>query len=167
MMRMFFKCFLVCFIASTSAAQAVPQEQENDLGAVLMPLDQRIFEAAFLTCDEGVLRDLLSDDLEFYHDLYGMIAGDIEDFLAGTLPDCIARSEGRSAYTERRLVPGSMEVRRIGDWGAIQTGQHTFHGRDDQGHDIFLERGTFMHVWEKTSNNWRIKRVISYDHKSE
>lgn len=56
MMRMFFKCFLVWFIASMSAAQAVPQEQENDLVAVLMPLDQRIFEAAFLTCDEGALR---------------------------------------------------------------------------------------------------------------
>lgn len=167
MKRVLFSCLLSGCMASTSLAQAAPKLQEEDLVAVLTPLDQRIFEAAFLTCDEGTLRELLSEDLEFYHDLYGMIAGDIDTFLAGTLPDCVARSEGRSAYTERRLVPGSMEVRRIGDWGAIQTGHHTFHGRDEAGQDILLERGTFMHIWEKTPDGWRIKRVISYDHKSE
>ena len=167
MRGVFFKCLLGWIIASVSAAQALPQQPKHDLVAVLLPLDQQIFEAAFLTCDEDVLRELLSEDLEFYHDLYGMIAGDIDTFLAGTIPDCVARSEGQSAYTERRLIPGSMEVRRIGDWGAIQTGEHTFYGRDDEGQDIFLERGTFMHIWQNTRSGWRSERGISYDHTSE
>lgn len=38
---------------------------------------------------------------------------------------------------------------------------------NEQANDMFLERGTFMHVWEKVEQGWRIKRVISYDHKGE
>lgn len=154
-------------LAAAMPALASPNSPESDLLSEIEPLDQRIFEAAFLTCDEDALRALLSPDLEFYHDLYGMIAGDLEAFLVGTLSDCTSRRAGELPYIERRLVPDSMEVRRVGDWGALQTGQHTFHGRDEQDQDVLLERGTFMHVWERSDMGWRIKRVISYDHVSE
>ena len=153
--------------ATLGSAQADEAPVETGLLEQIAPLDAQIFEAAFLSCDEATLRTVMSPDLEFYHDLYGMIAGDLDTFLAGTLPDCVARQAGNAPYVERRLVPGSMEVRAIGEWGALQSGDHTFYGRDASGEDLFLERGTFMHVWAKTEQGWQIKRVISYDHKNE
>lgn len=65
------------------------------------------------------------------------------------------------------LMPGSMQVKPLGEWGALQTGRHTFHGQDEHGKDVLLERGTFMHIWERSEQGWHIKRVISYDHESE
>jgi len=167
MKRVFLWSLMVWLSATAGLASASPDPSEHDLLSEIRQLDERIFEAAFLTCDAPVLRALMSEDLEFYHDLYGLIANDLDAFLAGTIPDCIARSEGTLPYIERRPEPGTLQVRRLGDWGALQTGSHTFHGRDEDNQDLFLERGTFMHVWERSELGWRIKRVISYDHESE
>ena len=159
--------FVIWLTIMSCLANAAAESTESDLLSEIRQLDQRIFTSAFLTCDEDTLRALMSADLEFYHDIYGMIASDLESFLAGTIPDCIARREEKLPYIERRLEANTMQVRRLGNWGAIQTGSHTFYGRDEHNQDIFLERATFMHVWEHSEFGWRIKRVISYDHDNQ
>ena len=154
---------LFAIVVTISDAEA----ERHELLSEIRALDQQIFDSAFLTCDENKLRELMSDDLEFYHDLYGLIAEALNSFLAGTIPDCLARQAGHLPYLERRLEPETMEVRRLGDWGAMQTGRHTFHGRDEDGEDVLVERAEFMHVWQHSEQGWRITRVISYDHRSE
>jgi len=62
----------------------------------------------------------------------------------------------------RKLVPGSMEVYPIKDYGAIETAQHTFsHIENGQ-----LQVGTFkyMQIWQKKDGVWRVTREISYGH---
>jgi hypothetical protein len=62
----------------------------------------------------------------------------------------------------RKLVPGSMEVYPIKDYGAIETGQHTFsHVENGQ-----LQVGTFkfMQIWQKKDGVWRVTREITYGH---
>lgn len=160
-------CYLTLVAAFAFAASATPNDKEFDLTAELTRLDQRIFTSAFLTCDEDALRATMAEDLEFYHDIYGLIAEDLDSFISGTIPDCVARRNKELPYLERRLEPNTMQVRPLGDWGALQSGSHTFHGRDEHGQYVLLERGVFMHVWEKSELGWRIKRVLSYDHHSE
>jgi hypothetical protein len=62
----------------------------------------------------------------------------------------------------RKLIPGSMEVYPIKDYGAIETGQHTFsHVENGQ-----LQVGTFkfMQIWQKKDGVWRVTREITYGH---
>ncbi|MDB4923546.1 nuclear transport factor 2 family protein [Mucilaginibacter sp.] len=62
----------------------------------------------------------------------------------------------------RKLIPGTMEVYPIKDYGAIETGQHTFsHMENGQ-----LQTGTykFMQIWQKKDGVWRVIREITYGH---
>jgi hypothetical protein len=56
----------------------------------------------------------------------------------------------------------TLEVHPIKGYGAIEIGSHRFsHG--ENGKDV---SGTFkfMMVWKEENGNWRISRVVSYDH---
>jgi ketosteroid isomerase-like protein len=62
----------------------------------------------------------------------------------------------------RKLVPNSMEVYPIKDYGAIETGQHTFsHVENGQ-----LQSNTykFMQIWRKKDGVWRVTREMTYGH---
>ncbi|CAN5331152.1 hypothetical protein BH09BAC6_BH09BAC6_14780 [soil metagenome] len=62
----------------------------------------------------------------------------------------------------RKLVAGTMEVYPIKDFGAIETGQHTFsHVENGK-----LQAATykFMQLWQKKDGVWRVTREITYGH---
>ena len=69
----------------------------------------------------------------------------------------------KMAYAlNRKLIPGSMEVYPIKDYGAIETGQHTFsHMENGQ-----LQAATykFMQIWQKKDGVWKVTREITYGH---
>jgi hypothetical protein len=117
-------------------------------------MDSVLFNA-FNGHDLATIKTLFSTDLEFYHDLSGLTNYDqnIEAF-----KNTFTRKDG----LRRTLVPGSMEVYPVREYGAIQTGEHTFcHEENGK-----TECGTFkfVHVWEKKNGEWKITRVISYGH---
>ena len=62
----------------------------------------------------------------------------------------------------RKLVKGSLEVHPIKDYGAIEIGVHEFRHVENGKEEI----GTFkfLMIWHKKDNQWKISRVISYDH---
>lgn len=69
----------------------------------------------------------------------------------------------RDYILTRKLVAGSVEVYPIKDYGAIQTGRHTFcHPESGR-----KECGTFkfVHVWKQETDGWKLVRIITYDHK--
>jgi hypothetical protein len=62
----------------------------------------------------------------------------------------------------RNLVEGSLEVFPIKDFGAIETGSHTFCHMENGKPDCGTFR--FVHIWKLTNNKWKITRIITYDH---
>ncbi len=68
----------------------------------------------------------------------------------------------RDTTLRREIIKGSLEVYPIKDYGAVQIGIHRFchleNGRQDCGNF------KFVHIWKKTGNEWKLARVISYDH---
>ena len=62
----------------------------------------------------------------------------------------------------RKLVPGSMEVYPIKGYGAIQTGMHTF-SHIENGKPV-AATFKFMNIWHKKGNDWKITRLVTYDH---
>lgn len=139
---------LLC-MAGASEAQG-----SKDLFAEIAKADADLFEA-FNTCDLARSGEILAKDLEFYHDLTGLT--DYSQTLESSKANC-----DRKLGLTRELVEGSLEVHPIGDYGALQIGQHTFcHPENGE-----MDCGTFefVHVWRRVEDGWKLARVISYGH---
>lgn len=118
-------------------------------------MDSVLF-TAFNNKDIATIKNVFSTDLEFYHDKAGLTNYDqnIKALLGNA-----AKNNG----LRRTLVAGSMNVYAIPGYGALQTGEHIFcHEENGK-----TECGTFKfdHIWKKTNGEWKLTRVISYDHK--
>jgi hypothetical protein len=126
----------------------------NDLYNEIAHMDSVLFNA-FNNRDMEKFKTLFTTDLEFYHDKGGLTD---YNYSIQSFASTIAQNNG----LKRELVKGSLEVYPIKDYGAIQIGAHTFchmeNGKEDCG------TFKFVHLWKKINNEWKITRVISYDH---
>jgi ketosteroid isomerase-like protein len=116
--------------------------------------DSALF-AAFNARDLKRVRTFFARDLEFYQDNEG-----VENY-AQTMRD-FAQMFGQSTQIRRSLVPGTLEVYPVKNYGAIEIGSHQFchveNGKDECG------TFSFVHIWKSTKAGWRITRVVSYAH---
>lgn len=118
----------------------------------LARMDSALFEAAFITCDADKFRAIFTEDAEFYHDRTGASYGnDVR-----TLKSC-----PRDSGVTRTLVPGSLEVYPMQDYGAIQIGRHTFATAGEPGSEV----AQFVHLWKREGDTWKLARVLSFDHR--
>ena len=116
-----------------------------------------VFFRAFNTCDVNTSKSLFTEDLEFYHD-----AGGLTNYAQNV--NSIVQRCNRETKVRRELVNGSLEVFPIKDYGAVQIGSHRFY-YTEKGQAEKLD-GTFrlVHIWKNVNGDWKISRVISYDH---
>jgi hypothetical protein len=147
---------LVATLLTTSFAysQAAPSDS---LFKTIQTLDTQLFDA-YNHCDLEKFGSLIADDIEFYHDKTGL-------------------SRGRQALVEgiknnicgkvtRELVPGTLEVYPIANYGAVEIGIHRFH---HPGHEepASVGEAKFIHLWQNQDGVWKVTRVISFDHHSQ
>jgi hypothetical protein len=66
----------------------------------------------------------------------------------------------RDNGVKRTLVADSLVVYPIKDFGAIQTGRHTFTRAGEPG----VEIAQFVHLWRYRDGQRRLARVLSFDH---
>jgi len=139
----------VLAFASRAAAQA-----PNDLRAAIVSADSALF-TAYNQRDLSTFQSFFTPDLEFYQDNEG-----VENY-AQTMKD-FAQMFGQAAPIHRELVPGTLEVYPIKNYGAMEVGRHRFchveNGKDD------CCTFSFVHIWRQTKTGWKISRVISYGH---
>ena len=133
----------------------VPVSQE--LFAEISHMDSVMFDA-FNAHDLDKLMSTFDSSLEFYHDL-----GGVTNYEQNKINFASAFERNKTTGLRRDLVPGTMEVYPIKDYGAIETGLHRFchdeNGKQDCG------TFKFLHIWNKKNGQWKVTRVASYDHK--
>ena len=61
-------------------------------------------------------------------------------------------------------MPGSVEVYPIKNFGAVQLGSHRFYFTPKGGKEVLDGTFRFIHVWKNDNGQWKIARVISFDH---
>jgi ketosteroid isomerase-like protein len=139
---------LPCMLAN---AQSVAQP--DPLFKTIQSLDTKLFDA-YNRCDLNTLGAMVSDDLEFYHDQRGLSVGK-EPFLA-------AIKQNICGKVERALLPATLEVYPLKGYGAVEVGIHRFHhpGRPEDG----MGDAKFVTLWENKDGEWKVTRVISYNH---
>lgn len=133
--------------------QAIAAAELTDTVAAL---DSALF-AAFNAHDAGRLGTWFTPDLEFYHDKTGL-AG--YDSTMANFRGLFARNADTGL--RRELVPGSLEVYPLGEFGLLEVCQHRFCHTESGREDC----GTFKNImiWRKDSTGYKVYRVISYDH---
>jgi hypothetical protein len=138
--------------AINTKSNSVPVSQ--DLYNEIYRMDSVLY-TAFNNLDMEKFKSLFATDLEFYHDKGGLTD---YTYTINSFKNTIAQNNG----LKRELVEGSLQVFPIKDYGAIQIGSHTFCHPENGNMDC----GTFkfVHIWKKINNEWKITRVVSYDH---
>jgi hypothetical protein len=131
--------------------------------AALAEKDQQLFDAAF-NCKIDLLKTLVADDFEFFHDKGGLTATSGKKFIDNVADGCKREEAGTNFHARRELVEGTMTVHLIGDYGAMQMGTHRFFALRKGEPDRLTETGKFIDLWKKDGDTWKLARVISYDH---
>ncbi len=111
--------------------------------------------AAFDRHDAPALMDLFDEELEFFHDKGGLQRyADVERGFS----NLFSQNNG----IRRELIPGTLRVFPIANYGAVELGRHRFC-HVENGHD---DCGTFefVQVWRQANGEWKITRVVSYGH---
>ena len=122
-------------------------------------LDRIVFEA-YNTCNLSAFKNYFVEDLEFYHDKSGLIQGrkKMLEALETTL------WSNKNIMVRRELIPESLEVYPLLNFGAIQIGKHYYYQSINGLPETLVEVAKFTHVWQQKDNEWKICRVLSYDH---
>jgi len=165
---------------ATKVPEGVPErpvparEAEVNLtpGAVARPgltdeiraADAEFFKASFDTCDIETVRRYVTDDFEMFHDKGGHVAKSGADYVQQAADTCKRQAEGIDFLSTRKLVPGSLKVYPINNYGAIETGVHEFFAVKKGEPDRLTEKGQFTIVWKEENGQWRAARALSYDH---
>lgn len=134
-----------------SQKDSLPQQE---LYKEIERMDSILF-TAFNKRDIITFGALFTSDLEFYHDKGGLTG---YEYTMNFMKDVSKNNNG----LRRDLVKGSMQVYPIPGYGAMQIGEHAFCHMENGKQDC----GTFkfVHIWQKKNGEWKISRVVSYDH---
>ena len=128
----------------------------RDLYDTIAYLDS-VFFNAFNTQNLGKLKTLLSENLEFYHDL-----GGVTNYIQNM--DAFKKTFESDRRVRRKLVEGTLEVYPIKDYGAVETGIHRFYATEKGQQEKLSSEAKFVQVWQKKDGEWKITRIISYGH---
>ena len=149
---------LSIFIYSSALAQNQIQKSaaitKNELFNKIANLDSLLF-AAYNSKNLDLMKTYFTSDLEWYQDNGGLIGFEkvFENFNS---------IFNRDYDLKRSLIKESLEVHLIEGYGAIEIGMHQFKHIENGK----LEIGTFkfLMIWKNDNENWKISRVVSYDH---
>jgi hypothetical protein len=159
---LFLALALVALVSGGRALQAQTVPDSGDglrSGALfdeLARMDGILFDASVASCDADKANAIFTEDVEFYHDEAGFAAGEqVRENTRRLTASC----PGARGIT-RTIVPGSLRVYPIADYGAVQVGVHRFDERGAATSTL----AQFVHVWRFQDGQWRLARVLSLDH---
>lgn len=151
--KTFAKSVLLALGCLSPAICADAPEVPVSLAATVAALDARLF-GAYNDCRLDEFGKLFAADVEFYHDDGGVtwdrktVVDNTRKFICGKV--------------RRELVPGTLRVYPVKDFGAIEEGEHRFC-EIKSGECVGAAR--FAMVWQQKRGAWLLTRVLSYGHR--
>ncbi len=133
--------------------------QTNHLNTTILQLDTQFWES-YNSCNTEVFKTFFVDDFEFYHDKGGLTKGLskmmqlVENGLCGN----------KNVRVRREEVKESVHVYPLNNYGAIIAGKHLFYVTENGGKERLTEVAKFTHVWQHSNDQWKMTRVLSFDH---
>jgi Domain of unknown function (DUF4440) len=137
---------------STHAVKQAPTSAE--LYSTIHKMDSILF-SAYNAQNLTALKNLFTKDLEWYQDNGGLLN-------YATVINNFGDIFKRPYRLTRTLVPGSLAVSPIKNYGAIETGSHEFRHIENGKEEVGVFK--FLMLWKQEKGQWKISRVFSYDH---
>lgn len=140
-----------------TAVEAPGTASGTPLDETISALDAAVFDAFNHCGDPGQLEkhaSYFAENVEFYHDTGG-VTWNRNDMLANT------RKYVCGNFT-RELVPGTLRIHPIKDFGAIAQGSHRFCQVSSGNCEGVAD---FTILWHQSGHKWEITRVLSYGHR--
>ena len=78
---------------------------------------------------------------------------------------CERIKQGVDFRARRELVKSSLAVYPLNNYGAVETGVHNFYAVQEGKPDRMTESSQFLHIWKNDNGQWKLARVVSYNHK--
>lgn len=153
--RFFSKAFTLVLLTGysfTTLGQDI-YEQPEQLEALVLRKDSNFWQA-YNQCDVNLMVSFLSEDLEFYHDKNGFTEG--KSAMQKSLTNGLCANGPK---LRREAKQGTVSVYPLKGIGAIISGEHSFFVGDKKDSEA-----KFTHIWTLKNNEWKMSRVISYDH---
>jgi len=120
--------------------------------------------AAYNSCDLKVLSAMNTDDLEFFHDVGGVMHGKAEFDQAMAHNIC----GNPAVHVRREAIPGTVGVYPLLErgvvYGAVIEGQHRFYEATAGQSDVLTGQARFTSVFLLKDGTWKMARVLSFDH---
>ena len=123
---------------------------DQELHDAILAMDEEYF-VAYNTCDLETQERMYADDMEFYHDIGGLMTD--KAALIQALKDNIC------GKVTRELIPGSMEVYPIAGYGAVAEGYHKFFNKEEP--NAPQKPSKFITIWKDTPAGWKMARIVS------
>lgn len=152
--------FSASIICGCKTTKIVSKSQEY------LPVDKSLYEtiltqdsilfSAFNSRNLEKLKSCFTDSLIVHQDNIGVrnYNQTIESFKGLFEKDYVLK---------RQLIKESVEVHPIKNYGAIQTGRHTFCHTENGKFECATYK--FVEIWENKNGQWKIAQIITYDHK--
>ena len=136
--------------AQTNSGLPPYSPSSRELHAQIVRMDSIFFDA-YNHCKMEVIEQLFSEDIEFFHDKGGLATSkkDIVNAIRNNICDKV----------QRELIPGTIEVYPIANYGAVQMGWHQFHNNQEP--DAKPHPSKFVTIWKKENDKCVMTRVIS------
>jgi hypothetical protein len=137
---------------ATTAYTYKPDDQ--NLHNTIVRMDS-LFFYAYNTCDVNLEQygKFYAENVEFFHDKGGLMTSK-QDIIDGTKRNVCGK-------VTRELIPGSIEVYPINNYGAIEMGLHKFHNKEEDESKHPSSIGKFIAIWQLQNNEWKITKVVS------
>jgi ketosteroid isomerase-like protein len=139
-----------------AGATAAQSASTDPLFTEIAHMDAVLFDA-YNQRDLEKIKTLFAPDLEFYHDRGGL-ARYQENM------DSFKKTFEGPARMRRELAEGTLEVYPLKGYGAVEIGIHRFYTTDPGQKERLTATAKFIHVWQRKDGEWKLARVISYDH---
>lgn len=139
-------------LAAAGVAGVARAETADDIPALGTKLDAGMF-AAYNACELDVFGGYLAEDVEFFHDKSGLMAG--RKSIVQAVKENICHK------VRREIIPGTLVSYPMDNYGMVQLGEHRFCQVDT---NTCTGTGKFVHLWRKKDGVWQATRIISYDH---
>ena len=148
--------FLISLLVtiSVSAQEKKVAPTSLELYKEIERADSILFQA-FNRQDMATFKAMFTKDLEWFQDNGGLIP-------YKTVFENFGNTFKNENKLSRVLVKESLEVHPLKGYGAIQIGSHQFRHFENGKEEV----GTFkfLMIWNKKDGQWKISRVVSYDH---
>jgi ketosteroid isomerase-like protein len=139
---------------SVAISSRFPLEAVEELYKEIERADSILFQA-FNRQDMATFKAMFTKDLEWFQDNGGLIS-------YKTVFENFGNTFKNENKLSRVLVKESLEVHPLKGYGAIEIGSHQFRHFENGKEEV----GTFkfLMIWNKKDGQWKISRVVSYDH---